>query len=250
MSTPDTSAQAQPLLRVSGLGKRFGGLRAVDNVDFEVARGEVVGLIGPNGAGKTTLFSLIAGSQPPSSGTIEFEGRTINGLRPSSVAQLGIARTFQIVRPLPRLTVFENVMIGAYCRVTRKAAAREIALHWLEFTGLIHRRDMLGRNLTIADRKRLEITRALATQPRLLLLDEVMAGLTPTETETAVELLQRIRKQGLSMVVIEHVMRVIMSISDRLIVLNYGQKIAAGDPQTVANDPVVIEAYLGGGHSA
>jgi branched-chain amino acid transport system ATP-binding protein len=234
------------LLRVSGLGKRFGGVQAVDNVDFEVRKGQVVGLIGPNGAGKTTLFSLISGAEKPTTGTVELEGAPITGLRPSRIAQLGIARTFQIVRPLPRLTVLENVMTGAYCRVTRRARAREIALDWLEFTGLIHRRDVLARNLTIADRKRLEITRALATQPRLLLLDEVMAGLTPTETESAVDLLHRVRERGLSMVVIEHVMRVIMSISDVIIVLNYGAKIAAGDPQSVANDPAVIRAYLGG----
>jgi branched-chain amino acid transport system ATP-binding protein len=236
----------QVLLRVSRLSKRFGGVQAVDNLDFEVQRGEVVGLIGPNGAGKTTVFSLIGGFEKPSAGRIEFEGRNIAGVRSSQIAHLGIARTFHIVRPLNRLTVFENVMAGAYCRVTRKRAAREIALHWLEFTGLIHRKDALGRNLTIADRKRLEIARALATQPRLLLLDEVMAGLTPTETEAAVELLHRVRKQGISMVVIEHVMRVIMSISDRLIVLNHGQQLAAGDPHSVANDPVVIRAYLGG----
>ena len=234
------------LLRVSGLGKRFGGVQAVDNVDFEVRKGQVVGLIGPNGAGKTTLFSLISGAEKPTTGTIELEGAPITGLRPSRIAQLGIARTFQIVRPLPRLSVLENFMTGAYCWVTRRARAREIALDWLEFTGLIHRRDVLARNLTIADRKRLEITRALATQPRLLLLDEVMAGLTPTETESAVDLLHRVRERGLSMVVIEHVMRVIMSISDFIIVLNYGAKIAAGDPQSVANDPAVIRAYLGG----
>jgi len=146
--------------------------------------------------------------------------------------------------------VLENVMTGAYCRVTRRSRAREIALDWLEFTGLIHRKDAVARSLTIADRKRLEITRALATQPRLLLLDEVMAGLTPTETETAVDLLHRVRERGLSMVVIEHVMRVIMSISDIIVVLNYGKKIAAGDPQGVANDPAVICAYLGGDSGA
>jgi branched-chain amino acid transport system ATP-binding protein len=225
-------------------------VQAVDNVDFEVRRGQVVGLIGPNGAGKTTLFSLIGGAEKPTAGTIEFEGQPITGLRPSRIAQLGIARTFQIVRPLPRLTVLENVMTGAYCRVTRRSRAREIALDWLEFTGLIHRKDAVARSLTIADRKRLEITRALATQPRLLLLDVVMAGLTPTETVTAVDLLHRVRERGLSMVVIEHVMRVIMSISDIIVVLNYGKKIAAGDPQGVANDPAVICAYLGGDSGA
>ncbi|HEY1360840.1 MAG TPA: ABC transporter ATP-binding protein [Xanthobacteraceae bacterium] len=234
------------LLRVMGLGKRFGGVQAVQNVDFDVRRGEVIGLIGPNGAGKTTLFSLIGGAEKPSTGTIAFEGRLINGLRPNRIARLGIARTFQIVRPLARLTVLENVMVGAYCRLTSSASARELALHWLEFTGLVHRRNALGRSLTIADRKRLEITRALATQPRLLLLDEVMAGLTPTETAAAVELLQRLRATGLAMIIIEHVMRVIMSVSDRVIVLNHGQKIGAGDPQSVADDPAVIRAYLGG----
>ena len=234
------------LLRVSGLSKRFGGVLAVQDLYFELPRGKVLGLIGPNGAGKTTLFSMISGAEKPTTGTIEFDGRRISGLRPSRVTQLGVARTFQIVRPLARLTVLENVMVGAYCRVNRSGAAREIALHWLEFTGLVHRRDALGRSLTIADRKRLEITRALATQPRLLLLDEVMAGLTPAETEAAVELLHRLRQSGLSMVVIEHVMRVIMSVSDAIIVLNYGRKIAHGSPQTVANDPAVIQAYLGG----
>jgi branched-chain amino acid transport system ATP-binding protein len=234
------------LLRVSGLSKRFGGVLAVQDLYFELPRGKVLGLIGPNGAGKTTLFSMISGAEKPTTGTIEFDGRRISGLRPSRVTQLGVARTFQIVRPLARLTVLENVMVGAYCRVNRSGAAREIALHWLEFTGLVHRRDALGRSLTIADRKRLEITRALATQPRLLLLDEVMAGLTPVETEAAVELLHRLRQSGLSMVVIEHVMRVIMSVSDAIIVLNYGRKIAHGSPQTVANDPAVIQAYLGG----
>jgi branched-chain amino acid transport system ATP-binding protein len=233
------------LLRVSGLSKRFGGVHAVQDVDFELRRGEILGLIGPNGAGKTTLFSMISGAEKPTAGTIEFDGHRISGLRPSRIAHLGVARTFQIVRPLARLTVLENVMVGAYCRVARSTAAREIALHWLEFTGLVHRRDALGRSLTIADRKRLEITRALATQPRLLLLDEVMAGLTPAETEAAVELLQRLRQSGLSMVVIEHVMRVVMSVSDAIIVLNYGRKIAQGSPQTVANDPAVIRAYLG-----
>jgi branched-chain amino acid transport system ATP-binding protein len=239
-------AQDGVLLRITGLGKRFGGVRAVDNVDLEVRRGQVVGLIGPNGAGKTTLFSLISGAEKPTAGTIEFEGQPITGLRPSRIARLGIARTFQIVRPLPRLTVLENVMTGAYCRVTRRSRAREIALDWLEFTGLLHRKDAVARSLTIADRKRLEITRALATQPRLLLLDEVMAGLTPTETEAAVDLLHRVRERGLSMVVIEHVMRVIMSISDIIVVLNYGRKIAAGAPQAVASDEAVIRAYLGG----
>jgi branched-chain amino acid transport system ATP-binding protein len=239
-------AQNGVLLRITGLGKRFGGVRAVDNVDLEVRRGQVVGLIGPNGAGKTTLFSLISGAEKPTAGAIEFEGQPITGLRPSRIARLGIARTFQIVRPLPRLTVLENVMTGAYCRVTRRSRAREIALDWLEFTGLLHRKDAVARSLTIADRKRLEITRALATQPRLLLLDEVMAGLTPTETEAAVDLLHRVRERGLSMVVIEHVMRVIMSISDIIVVLNYGRKIAAGAPQAVANDEAVIRAYLGG----
>jgi branched-chain amino acid transport system ATP-binding protein len=237
---------AASLLRVSGLSKRFGGVHAIQALDFELGRGEVLGLIGPNGAGKTTLFNMLSGAEKPTTGTIEFDGHRISGLRPSRIAQRGIARTFQIVRPLARLTVLQNVMVGAYCRVNRSAAAREIALHWLEFTGLIHRRDVLGRSLTIADRKRLEVTRALATQPRLLLLDEVMAGLTPAETEAAVELLQRLRQCGLSMVVIEHVMRVIMSVSDAVIVLNYGRKIAHGRPHTVANDPAVISAYLGG----
>ncbi len=221
---------SEALLQVEGLGKSFGGVQAVQNVNFKVRHGEVVGLIGPNGAGKTTLFSMIGGAEKPTSGTITFEGRVISGMRPSKIAKLGVARTFQIVRPLGRLTVLQNVMVGAYCRVTSTSAAREISLNWLEYTGLLHRKDALARSLTIADRKRLEIARALATQPRLLLLDEVMAGLTPTETENAVELLGQLRKTGLTMVIIEHVMRVIMSVSDRVIVLNHGQKISSRRP--------------------
>jgi len=237
-------------LEVERLSKRFGGLHAVRELSFSVGEGEIVALIGPNGAGKTTAFALISGFLPPDDGDIRFRGRSIVGRTPHQVCALGIARTFQIVRPFPRLTVLQNVVVGALLRHAdvRAAAARAGAV--LEEVGLAAKRDQPARGLTLADRKRLELARALATEPTMLLLDEVMAGLTPTETERLVELLRAINGRGVAILLIEHVMRAVMTVSQRVIVLSGGQQIAAGPPAQVANDPAVIEAYLGDGHVA
>lgn len=227
------------------VSKFFGGLAAVQNVSFEVNPGETMGLIGPNGAGKTTIFNLINGFYKPTHGKVFFQGKDITGKKPYHICDLGIARTFQVVKPMPRMTVLENVMVGAFARVHMKTEAEKIALEALEFTGLIHKKDFLSKNLTIGDRKRLELTRALATKPTLLLLDEVAAGLNPTESEQTIGIIQKIRQQGTTIIIVEHVMKVIMTLSDRIMVLHYGEKISEGKPQEIAKDPRVIEAYLG-----
>jgi branched-chain amino acid transport system ATP-binding protein len=238
------------LLEVRELGKRFGGLVATDGVSFTLGAGEILGLIGPNGAGKTTLFNCIAGFFPPTRGEILLEGEPIAGLPPERVAALGVARTFQIVRIFRSLTVVENVMVGAMLRDKAVAAAEEIALDCLAFTGLSPRAHDPAPLLTVAEQKRLEVARALATKPRLLLLDEVMAGLTPSEVQEAVDLVRRIRARGIACVVVEHVMEGIMPLADRILVLDRGRKIAEGPPAAVAADPAVIEAYLGDGEHA
>jgi branched-chain amino acid transport system ATP-binding protein len=210
-----------------------------------VSAGEILGLIGPNGAGKTTVFNLVTGFLRPTSGEIRLAGESVVGLRPHAVARRGLARTFQIVKPFQGLTVLENVRVGALARTATFGAATRKAREVLALVGLEDRADRTARGLTLADRKRLELARALATEPRLLLLDEVMAGLTPTETERLIEICRAINARGIAILLIEHVMRAVMSLSRRVVVLSQGQVLAAGSPDAIARDPQVVEAYLG-----
>jgi branched-chain amino acid transport system ATP-binding protein len=235
-----------PLLELHAVTKRFGGLVANKEVTLAIGAGEVVGLIGPNGAGKTTLFNCVTGSLHADAGRIVFAGTDITRARPERVCGLGIARTWQLVRTFGRMTVLENVVCGALKRHSRVGVARQHAGRLLEFTGLTPRADVLAANLTLADKKRLEIARALATEPRLLLLDEAMSGLTPAETTAAVQLVRQIHSElGLALWVVEHVMEVVMPLSQRVVVLDYGEKIADGPPTEVARNEQVIRAYLG-----
>jgi branched-chain amino acid transport system ATP-binding protein len=234
-----------PLLAVERLTKRFGGLAANEEVSFDVAAGELVGLIGPNGAGKTTVFNSLAGFFPPTSGQIRLDGRPVAGLPPERMAALGVARTFQIVRIFKSMTVLENVMVGAMLHHPAVRVATGKALEALRFTGLTRRAHDPASRLTVAEQKRLEVTRALACQPRLLLLDETMAGLNQTEVQEAVEMVRRIQARGIACVVVEHVMEGIMPIADRMVVLERGRVIADGPPRSIAGDPAVIAAYLG-----
>ncbi len=233
------------LLEVKHLTKSFGGLLAVHDVSFSVEEGEIVGLIGPNGSGKTTTFNCINQFFPVTSGDIRFKGKSIIGLKTYQICHLGIGRTFQVVKPLAGMTVLENVTASAFCRIDSINEAKKEALKILEFCNLAEQSTKLAGSLPIAGRKRLEIARALATKPKLLLLDETAAGLHPGELDEAIDLIKKIRSHGISILVVEHIMKVIMTISDRIHALNFGQTIAEGSPREVANNPAVIMAYLG-----
>ncbi len=233
------------ILEVKDLVKDFGGLRAVDHLSLTIDRGQILGLIGPNGAGKSTAFNCIAGVYSPSEGEIYFSGEMINGQKPWNLCKKGLARTFQIVKPFSSKSVLYNVMVGSYATTDKRARAEKKAIEILEYLDLKDKKDVRAGNLTIADRKRLEIARALATEPRLLLLDEVMAGLRPTELDEMVGIIRNLRDSGITVFVIEHIMRAIMALSDWIVVIHFGRKIAEGAPEAVASDENVIKAYLG-----
>jgi branched-chain amino acid transport system ATP-binding protein len=234
------------LLSLDAVSKRFSGLVAVDRISFDVPEGMIFAVIGPNGAGKTTLFNMIAGAMPPDTGAITFAGDRIEGLAPDVVCRRGVARTFQLVRPFLALSVEDNVIVGALLRHSDVSTARRCAHDLLRRLNLFDKRSQIASTLTLPDRKRLEVARALATEPKLLLLDEVMAGLRPTETDRMVATLQEInRERGLTILLIEHVMRAVMALAARVVVLDHGVAIADGTPVTVVRDPAVVQSYLG-----
>src|ERR1700761_4288657 len=235
-------------LVIKGLNKRFGGLRAVQDVSFTVKENETLALIGPNGAGKTTSFNLITGFHRPDSGSVLAFGREIVGLKPHDICAHGLARTFQVAKPFGAMTVLDNVMTGAFLRDKNKAVAREKAREVIDFVGLSAREQTPAKDLTTIDQRRLEMARALATDPRILLLDEVMAGLNPAEIDQAVALVGKLSQRGLTIVIVEHVMRAIMAVARHIVVLDHGQKIADGAPKEIVENPEVIRAYLGSGY--
>ena len=241
---------AATLLDVQGVSKYFGGLQANEDVSFHVDRGEIVSIIGPNGAGKSTLFSCVTGFHKVDKGRVLFKGRDITNKKPHVIGKLGIVRTFQIVQVISDMTVMENVMTGAFLRHARVADVRRDAEEMLEFTGLIDKRNYNALEVTISDKKRLEVSMALAMRPELLMLDESMAGLTPVELRQMIELIRKVREKGVTVVVVEHVMEAVMELSDRVIVLNSGRKIVEGPPKEVVANPEVIRAYLGERYNA
>jgi len=237
-----------PILEGQGVTKFFGGLAAVSNVDFHVDQGEILGLIGPNGAGKTTLFGLISAAYVPKPGVIKFKGENITGLKPYQICRQGVARTFQSVKIFPNMSVTDNVALGVHFGTSERvssAQAAEEAVKLLEFVGISRLAAVPAKDLTLVNQKLLEVARALATRPEVLLLDEIMAGLNPTEVALAMELVSKIRAQGVTVLMIEHVMKAIMSVCDRIMVLHHGEKIAEGTPQEIATSKTVIEVYLG-----
>ena len=231
--------------QIKGLFRTFGGLTALNDINMSIEKGEVLGLIGPNGSGKTTLFNCISNFYSPDKGEIVFKHRRIDGLPTHRICMMGIARTFQIVKPLKRLTVLDNVMAGAFLRTRDMRKAREKALQVLEFCELIRHSGTLGKDLPIADKKRMEVARALATDPELLLLDETAAGLNPKEIEKMLEIVRKINQSGVTCFVVEHIMKFLMGVSDRVMCINFGQQIATGKPAEIMNHPEVIRAYLG-----
>lgn len=233
------------ILEINNLVKDFGGLRAVDTLSLSIEEGEILGMIGPNGAGKSTAFNCIAGVYAPTKGNVYFAGKKINGVKPWNLCKNGLARTFQIVKPFRTKSVLYNVMVGSFVTTDKTVVAEEKALNVLKILSFEDKKDERAGNLTIAELKRLEIARALATEPKLLLFDEVMAGLRPAEVDEMVQIIKKLRDQGITIFVIEHIMRAIMALSDRIVVIHFGKKIAEGPPQEVASDENVIKAYLG-----
>lgn len=233
------------ILTVENMTKEFGGLRAIDNLSLSIEKNQILGLIGPNGAGKSTAFNCIAGAFAPTKGEITFDGRPITGEKPWNLCKMGLARTFQIVKPFASKSVLYNVTVASFATTGKRRIAEEKAVAVLESLNFGDKKDITSGNLTIADRKRLEIAKALATEPKLLLLDEVMAGLRPNEVDEMVEILKSLRDRGITIFVIEHIMRAIMALSDRVVVIQFGKKIAEGTPQEIANNEKVIKAYLG-----
>ncbi|MEJ0017138.1 MAG: ABC transporter ATP-binding protein [Acetobacteraceae bacterium] len=238
------------LLEVDRVSKSFGGVAANVDISFDVIEGEILGLIGPNGAGKTSLFNSISGEVAPDSGEIRLAGRRTSGLSPEQCALLGIARTFQVVRSFDSMTVLENVMVGAFARLARTRPAMRRALETLEFTGLAARADVAAHSLTPAEKRRLEVARALATEPRLLLLDEMLTGLTPVEAQAGVQLIRDVRTRGITVIMVEHVMEVLLPLVDRAVVLDLGRVLTIGAPADVVRNPDVIRAYLGDRYAA
>lgn len=239
-----------PLLEVDGVSKSFGGVAANVEISFDVVEGEILGLIGPNGAGKTSLFNSISGEVEPDAGEVRLNGRRISGLPPEQCSLLGIARTFQVVRSFDSMTVLENVMVGAFSRLSRARAAMARAMETLAFTGLAARADVAAHSLTPAEKRRLEVARALATEPRLLLLDEMLTGLTPVEAQSGVQLIRDVRARGITVIMVEHVMEVLLPVVDRAVVLDLGRVLTIGAPGEVVRNPEVIRAYLGDRYAA